>query len=256
MTEGACAVDLATGGAVLLRVEPIDDAGHARWTLLRDALGRLRHRSLATLVDYGPLGASNRFEAWSAAGPWRGAAAAERRARTSVAAFLDGCGFAADASAGRVYRSASGAPVVVPAASAERSAAGDRIERADLGDCGIHLVDRSAASPIVEMLDALDGTRPTAIGICGPPGSGKSTLVLDIARAARLRGLVPVCARLLSGTRALRGGAPGPHAARDRRRERSGWRAWLAASTWTARPHVALVTTAKDQVAGAPTVAL
>ena len=114
VTEGACAVDLATGGAVLLRVEPIDDVGHARWTLRRDTLGRLRHRSLAPLVDYGPLGASNRFEAWSMAGPWRGAADAERRARASVAAFLDGCGFVADASAGRVYRSASGAPVVVP----------------------------------------------------------------------------------------------------------------------------------------------
>ncbi len=111
-----------------LRVEPIDDAEPVRWTLRCDTLHGLRHRSLASLVDYGPIGQGRRFEAWAVEGLWTGADEARRRARASAAAFLTGCHLSIDHDAGGVYRTAAGRPVVVPGAGAGFPAERERRE--------------------------------------------------------------------------------------------------------------------------------
>ena len=57
-------VDLATGELVVLT---ITSAGgphdQRRWAVRCDAFLKLRHRSMASLVDYGEIGETQRFEA-------------------------------------------------------------------------------------------------------------------------------------------------------------------------------------------------
>ena len=96
------AIDLATGAAVMLKIGT--DGGAAeqtRWSLRCDALQKMHHPRLAALIDYGPLGESQRFEAWQCAASQRSAPeeadcaihTIERRADAVVAdlfASLDG----------------------------------------------------------------------------------------------------------------------------------------------------------------------
>src|SRR6476469_8887354 len=67
------AIDLATGRVVTLvsgSAGGVSD--QARWSFRCDALQRLHHRSIATLVDFGIVGESSRFEAWGCGQPWIG----------------------------------------------------------------------------------------------------------------------------------------------------------------------------------------
>ena len=73
-------VDLATGDAVALTMTSAGGpAEQTRWATRCDTLHALRHRSIATLIDYGPVGEARRFEAWRCGPPWTGGRPRRRR---------------------------------------------------------------------------------------------------------------------------------------------------------------------------------
>ena len=70
-----------------------------------------------------------------------------------------------------------------------------------LENCGIICVERRAVSALAELFDEPRPGQPRGpqiVGIWGPDGSGKTSAVYDLARAARLKGFVPISVRLLA----------------------------------------------------------
>src|ERR1051325_10128866 len=89
-----------------------------RWTARCDELHRLRHPSLAPLVDYGSIGTVERFEAWMGAGSWRGAGEHARNAIVTAAAFLRALSLTSgDEAAFHVVHGETGAVSVLRAAA-------------------------------------------------------------------------------------------------------------------------------------------
>ena len=242
MTDGAhAALDLATGDRVVLTMTSAGgESDQRRWALRCDTLQKLRHPSLARLVDYGIAGESRRFEAWRCDGPWCGSAAQseETRARASrvfgASSLCDG-----SLSAASVHHSRTG-PVVLPEATTGYSE-----ERRDAGHCdlplhdrGINTIERPAVAALGELFERTGGTRPHIAALWGPIGAGKRTAIDDLARMARLQGFVPVAARVLSALAdRLRGRSL---FVIDDEESRLGWRVLLGAALASPRPHVLL----------------
>src|SRR5712671_4270654 len=68
VTSDGRAIDLATGATVVLKIGAGGGpAEQTRWSLQCDGLQKLHGPRVATLVDYGPLGETQRFEAWHCA---------------------------------------------------------------------------------------------------------------------------------------------------------------------------------------------
>ena len=105
---------------------------------------------------------------------------------------------------------------------------------------GIELTPRRAVSALAELFEHPQEACPLAVVLWGPPGAGKRSVVADLARIARLNGVVPVAAHLLDEgwAEALDGRTLLVVDTEGRRR---GWRGWLRASIGVARPHVLLV---------------
>src|SRR5947208_368599 len=75
VVDDCSAIDLATGERVEFVMSTIGGMSEqARWACRCDRFHRLHHRSIARLVDYGPLGETRRFEAWRSDGRWQGSA--------------------------------------------------------------------------------------------------------------------------------------------------------------------------------------
>ena len=104
------------------------------------------------------------------------------------------------------------------------------------GCCGIAHIERRAESAIAELLEGAPAARPQVVALWGPKGAGKTSVLLELARVARLRGFVPVSVRLL--------GLPWADPVRGRTLflidddESTGWRSLLDASIRSPRPHV------------------
>src|SRR6185369_14738984 len=112
------ALDLATRQLVWLDVSDAGDtAALSVWLRRCDELFRLRHPALAPLVDYGSIGQTHRFEAWSATGRWRGSAGQAALVASRARSFLRRIGVSAGDCARRVF-DLHGAALVVPAAEA------------------------------------------------------------------------------------------------------------------------------------------
>ena len=202
VTDPGRAVDLATGDLVSLTMTSA--GGHSeqlRWVARCDLFQRLRHPALAQLVDYGAVGESQRFEAWRGSGPWAGDAAEAEAVRCAAASFLQACGLTIGGE--KVVQRVCGRPVVTPAAdtgypcSRGAAPAGDAFP---LENCGILCIERHAVPAIAELFDEPRGgedRKPHVVGIWGPDGSGKTTAVHELVRAARLKGYVPLAVRLL-----------------------------------------------------------
>src|SRR2546428_9055348 len=63
--DESSALDLATGERVVLIVTSADGVSEQRrWALDCERWQKLHHPAIARLVDYGAVGASQRFEAW------------------------------------------------------------------------------------------------------------------------------------------------------------------------------------------------
>jgi DNA-binding NtrC family response regulator/tetratricopeptide (TPR) repeat protein len=148
---GGCAIDLATGRSVQLILAPAGTLAEQRaWLVGADECLRERRHDRASLVDYGLLGAGQRFEAWS---------------------------------------------------TGQRIPSGDatcaRSDAQDPSALAVVIVERPSVTAIAEMCQLADERRPRIAALWGPPGSGRSTVVECLARAARSNGLVPVHAAVL-----------------------------------------------------------
>jgi DNA-binding NtrC family response regulator len=239
--------DLASGlDVTLIMAGSGGPSDQLHWSMRCSRFAALHHPCIARLIDFGPLGETQRFEAWRAEGVWQGSRDTARRACELSNAFLR----AADLStaAEPMIGSWSGRAVVVPdhAAGLERESAGTAITAGHPDVCGLETIARPAVAAIAEVLG--DGSRvePSALAIWGAPGSGLSCAVRDIARLARLNGLVPIDATI-------------PHAAIwslvsgrsllviDRSDDgASGWRRLLDAGVRCARSHLLLIVAAAE----------
>jgi two-component system, NtrC family, response regulator AtoC len=199
-TTNGGVVDLATGERVLVKIASAGgETDQRRWLIRCDLFQKLHHPAIAILVDYGLIGEAKRFEAWRCSGPWCGADAAATAVSHAAASFLEACGLTADWNdRGAVHRFGS-RPIVVPAPGTGYPIAPTIAvctTPVSVGNCGVLCVERSATSAVVELFELHD-TLPQVVGICGAPGAGKTTMVRQLARAARLQGYVPLNAQLL-----------------------------------------------------------
>jgi DNA-binding NtrC family response regulator len=198
---GGGAIDVATGECVVWRCEPARDRpADQRWTLRCDALQRVWHPAIATLVDYGfggrsATGGAWRFEAWFAGAPWTGASPAALRARQTVAAFLGRCGL----SAGPLQdvRVGPRGPLIVPDAQTGFECAPSNGEVAAIEECGLALVNRAVTAALIDACLPGDDVRPRVLAVWAEPGAGLSTVLRDVFRAVRLEGIIPITAPLL-----------------------------------------------------------
>ena len=193
------AIDLATASRVTLVTGTAGGLPEQRrWMARCDALRGLHHRAIAPLVDFGALGESSRFEAWHCGGRWAGAPEAARLLREVVDAVLRGSGLSvgddADARVGH-----DGAVVWLPGAGtgypldASYPCGGEL----RLRERGLAHIDRPAVRALAEMLGVGAGPRPHVAAVWGSSGAGKTAAAADLARVARLNGLLPVAASLI-----------------------------------------------------------
>ena len=240
MMDTGDAIDLATGDRVALT---ITSAGgpteQTRWAVRCHALHRLRHRAIATLVDYGAIGETQRFEAWRCGSPWTGAPAHAASVVERVAAFLRACGLTTGGVSVDAVRSSPSGAVVLPDSATgyvEGAASPADSGSVALDMCGLVIRERRVAPALADLFDGTGGMQPRIAAIWGPPGAGTSTIVADVARVARLNGFVPVAVPLDPFARLLRGRRlfliAGQTAA--------GWRNLLDASLRSPRAHVLL----------------
>src|SRR5215204_3537969 len=197
--EGGCAFDLATGERVVLLVSSAGGpSDQRRWVERCSAFRALHHPSIARLVDFGLVGEVSRFEAWACGAAWSGASAIASSTCSDVSAFLSAVGLTPGALApGSVRTSADGDALSLPEAGTgyphtpEEDAA-----TMPLRARALNFIDRPGLTALEEIFDAV-GSRPHVASLWGPRASGRRTAVGEIARAARLRGFVPIAARLV-----------------------------------------------------------
>jgi DNA-binding NtrC family response regulator len=194
-------IDLATGERVLLAITSAGGETEQRRWMIRCALfQKLHHPAIAMLLDYGLVGEGRRFEAWRCAERWHGNDVASDGVARAAQLFLTACELTIDGThAGAVYR-AGPRPAIVPGpesgyAIPRNGAVAD--SQPAIENCGVLCIERPSTGAIVELLDQYD-SMPHVVGICGVAGAGKTTTVRQLARAARLRGYVPLSARLLA----------------------------------------------------------
>jgi DNA-binding NtrC family response regulator len=248
VNDGGLAIDLASGARVA--IETMSRGGVAeqqRWHARCGWLHAVQHGAVASLADYGLVGETARFEAFDCGVVRRGGVEDARAVHERASRFLHGSGrscasFAHD----RIRTRADGRAVWLPDANSG-------YEREDptppsliaLPHCGLRIVDRPAVAVLAEMF-RIDGARPRAAALWGPPGSGKRFVVRALARAARANGFVPVAAAVLDSPLAeiVRGRslfviAVDGHGA--------AWRLFVAATIRTARPHVLLIVSHQER---------
>lgn len=235
-------IDLATGDRVEIIVSSNGGPSEqARWATRCDRLARLRHRSLAGLVDYGPLGEGRRFEAWRSDGPWRGSAHERDCTRKHVEQLFRATGWSLGLDS--AVRHVSGRAIVLPDARSgfdEERTGGSRLEnRGELLIAGLIEIGRQSVALVAEIFSDPVYRRSRTVAICGPPGSGRDTALLTLARAARLSGFVPVAAeRLRPGVHTVLEGRSVALLIRSDFSE--GWRALLHLTLVSRKPHVTL----------------
>jgi DNA-binding NtrC family response regulator len=191
-------VDLATGERVLLTMEAAGDTPSQRqWAVRCDALQKRPHRRIVQLVDFGAAGSSARFEAWKCGAAWPGAREEAQRALNVARLFLLMSGLSAGAdSLDRVREGPHGAMLLPDPSTGYACDLPDACPDIPMDVRAVALIERPAVASLGEMFRAADGSRPHLTALWGPPGSGKTTVIGQLARIARLNGFVPVAARL------------------------------------------------------------
>ena len=175
-------VDLGTGLIVRLRAVALASAPEQlQWDMRCTTIARLRHPMLNRLMDYGSIGQSRFFEAYSCDAPLRLTTGMADRLMAHATRFLSDNGIALDK---------HDMDTLVRPIERGRSACPRPI--------GVVLQHRPIYETIVDALDARWPPGPCAITIEGPPGSGVRTLRLIAARAARLHGYAPVDAAMFA----------------------------------------------------------
>jgi len=101
------------------------------------------------------------------------------------------------------------------------------------------VIERPATAALVEMFHLATGSRPHLSALYGPRGSGRSTVVAQLARTARVNGLVPVAARFVRSRFAALWQGRSVFVIDDE--EGEGWRALLETTSMNPQSHVLLV---------------
>jgi len=249
------AIDLATAAHVILAIGTAGGASEqARWSGRCDWLHRLRHRAIAPLVDFGIVGETSRFEAWRCTEIWQGSPDVAGAVRERANRFFRSNALTAPLDAHTaVYSAETGAVVLPDTGTGYRSPVDPCCEALPLDMCGISVIPRPIVAALAEMFRAPCGDRPHVIVLVGPAGSGRTTIVGDLARTARQQGFVPI-ASLLVGSRYA-------EVCRGRslfiihRGPANGFSPFLRAMTTTPQAHVLLLA-GDDEVTGVDTVAV
>ena len=234
------AIDLATTERVQLITSIVGGPSEqTRWAERCAWLSRAAHPSLSPLVDYGVIGETGRFEAWAVQSGWHGAPGAAATARLHVARFLEGNGRSSVANNELQIGSRHGRPCIVPDAGAgftvsEGGASGATNDRACLGV--VRAPDR-CLHPVTELFSGTDIERVVAVSVWLPAVDDAVDAVRELARAARLSGLVPVSTQLFDSAvrplvknRTLLLIATG--------HPEIGWRCIVEAALDSAKPHI------------------
>jgi DNA-binding NtrC family response regulator/tetratricopeptide (TPR) repeat protein len=177
--DGRGVLDLATGEPVRISVAHLDAAGERARSAQCSALSELRHPLLLPLVDYG-IAHGRWFEAHASVPRLRASAIQAGRAARHLGRFLLASGIrmgGEDCDRNVRCSAAGGPPVWRPV--------------------GVRLRQRSAFDQIATLFEGPAPPGVVRVEICGPDGAGLRTLCLQIARAARLAGLLPIARRLV-----------------------------------------------------------
>src|SRR5436190_1389159 len=178
-------LDLATGGAVRLTLEAAGTQTRERGAAC-DRLAGLRHPLLLPLVDYGMYG-TRWFEAHARLPALRIAGVQARDAALHLVRFLRTAGVELDAAlSARNVRAAIEAPA------------------APWRPIGVWLRWRAAVDAVRSVIESPGPPGVTAITLHAPEGGGLHTARLQIARAARLAGFVPMDSRFGALEEAMR----------------------------------------------------
>jgi DNA-binding NtrC family response regulator/tetratricopeptide (TPR) repeat protein len=193
------AIDLATGAGVILMIASAGGVSEqTRWTLRCDGLHRLHHRSIAPLLDFGIVGESSRFEAWQCGGTWQGSPQVACAVRERADRFFRTSGLTSSMAGPAAVRAGMTGAILIPdAGTGYRSDVDSTSEVIALDSCGIAIVSRPAVGALAEMFRAPCGNRPHVAALWGPPGSGKTTIIRELARSARQQGFIPIASRLI-----------------------------------------------------------
>jgi hypothetical protein len=150
--EGGRALDLATGETVTLIIGSAGGVSEQmRWRHRCDMLHSLLHDAIAPLLDFGLVGESSRFEAWSCGAPRRGVSGPARSVHDRARGFLFACGLSVDDLADESLRPGHDGRVVwLPGAGTgyPHEADGDGPESLPLDARGLLLIDRHAVSTL------------------------------------------------------------------------------------------------------------
>src|SRR5262249_53699556 len=211
-----------------------------RWAVRCDRLARLHHRLLARLIDYGPFGEGRRFEAWRSDGPWRGSPHERDRIRKRVEELFRATGWSF-AYEDVTVRQVGGHAIVLPDArsgfDAQPTDALPLEGRNEIFVAGLTEISRQSVARVAEIFSDRAYRQCRAVAICGPPGSGRDTALLNLARAARLSGFVPVAAERLRAN--LQPMLEGRSVALLIRGDvQYGWRALLQLSLVSRKPYI------------------
>jgi DNA-binding NtrC family response regulator len=190
------AIDLSTGGVVTVLVSTAGGPSDAmRWSLRCDRFLRVRHWSIARLVDYGLFGPTSRFEAWRCAGRWYGDERPAERALSYATRFLRAIDGDSQPFSIEDVRLDGRWPVVLPGPHIRGDAAAVVPASADTPlECGITIVDRPSIGAIEEILRGNESARAAVLLLRTSDAVGASVAVQQIARAARLHGFIPLAA--------------------------------------------------------------
>ena len=252
--HGMCrAIDLATGARVILALGTAGGvAEQTRWSMRCDWLHRLHHRSIAPLVDFGIVGETSRFEAWRCTEIWQGSPDIARAVRECAGHFFRSNALTAQLDANTaVYSAETGAVVLPDPGTGYRSPVDPCCEAVSLNTCGISVIARPIVAALAEMFRAPCGDRPQVTVLVGPAGSGRRTIVCELARTARQQGFVPIASPLVGSRYAEL--CRGRSLFIIHRGSANGFSPFLRAMTTTPQPHVLLLA-GDDEVRGVDTV--
>jgi DNA-binding NtrC family response regulator len=246
VTPAGPAIDLSTGEPVSLTIAAAGaPSEQTRWAVRCDALRKLHHRAIARLIDFGAAGDGQRFEAWACGAPLPAPLPASDLMCEEAANFLHACSLSSGRLGPDAARSSARGPILLlpPDAGYEDAGEGPSVKPVaplDIGACGHIDLDRRAVASIAELFDATPECRPRVVSLWGPPGAGKTTAIGELARAARLNGLVPVSTALLSAPLAATLQGRTLFVVDDDSRG-DGWRALVDWAMRGPRPHVVLI---------------
>ncbi|MGE0705237.1 MAG: hypothetical protein AB7P22_15005, partial [Vicinamibacterales bacterium] len=244
MNDERLATDLATGETARVIVESSGSPSEQlRWTLRCEWFAQLRHPSIAPLIDYGPIGETQRFEAWRCEAreglsnhPWQETA-------QRMVAFLQSCGRTVADIAPSHLAAFERRTVIVPPSAAGFPGGTARPARClPLSDHAVSLVGRRAVCALIDSIAQVEDAQPLLLALGGQQGTGLSTALDILLRMARTHGFAPlllgrkvgadVLDRLAGRSLFLIDSGPAQNADR--------WRALLRWSLRSRRPHILL----------------